>query len=102
MRKDQREELRRLEQALLEPELPEEDWQQDADTDQWLDDFYSPEPVHCQVYNADDTDVDLEEFSEEVQRGHRSGGCLLPLMIILTLVLCALVGYVLWLQGVIG
>ena len=102
MHKDQREELRRLEQALLESELPEEQWQDEDDADQWLEEFYESEPVHCQVYNADDTDVDLDAFSEEVQRDHRSGGCLVPLMIFLTLVLCALVGYVLWLQGVIG
>jgi len=103
MRKDQLEELRRLEEALLEQEAPEEDdWQEEDDSDEWLEEFYSSEPVHCDVYNTDEADLDLEEYSRDVHQGNSGGGCLIPILIFLTLVLCALVGFVLWKQGVIG
>lgn len=99
MPKDRQEELRRLEKALLEIDQPH----QEENPDLWLEDFFDQEDeeVHS-VYNTDDTDVDLDEFSEEVHAGGRSGGCLVPIMLLLTLVLCALVGFVLWKLGVIG
>ena len=102
MHKDQREELRRLEEALLAQDAPEEVWQEEDDSDEWLAEFYAGDPVSCDVYNTDDTDIDLDEYSRDVHQGRSGGGCLIPIIIFLTLVLCALVGFVLWKQGVIG
>lgn len=102
MRKDQQEELRRLEEALMEMDQPEPE----EDADQWLEDFYYvPEEDYAEpydVYNTDEADVDLDDYSEDVHGGRQSGGCLVPILLFLTLVLCALVGFVLWKQGVIG
>ena len=99
MHKDQRQELERLQEALLETQDP---WLEEEDEEEWVEEFYEHESIHCDVYNADDTDVDLDEYSDAVHEGHHSGGCLVPIMIFLTLVLCALVGWFLWKLGVIG
>lgn len=67
MDKRQQRELQRLEKALMESEyeerIPEDElellessWQESADMD-------------YDVYNADETDVDLDAYSEEVHRG---------------------------------
>lgn len=98
MRKDQQEELRRLEEALLEAD-DREDPEEEAD--QWLEEFYRQPAEEFDVYNTDDTDVELEEFSETVHQGRQKGGCLVPLIVLLTVVLCLLVGLLLWKQGVI-
>ena len=63
MRKSQQRELERLERALME----EED-----------NGFYSDQedrknqPFDYDMYNVDDADVDMEDYSEEVY-GHQSG-----------------------------
>lgn len=70
-------ELRRLEEALLEAEnmkesskaTPEPVWQQDDDLD-------------YDVYNTDDADVDMEEYSDAVYR-ERSGNGLSVLLTML-------------------
>ena len=59
MRKSQQRELERLERALMEEE----------DTDLYLDE---EAPAGYDIYNVDDTDVDLEDYSEEVY-GRESG-----------------------------
>ena len=97
MRKDQQEALRRLEEALLEQETPPAR----DDSDQWLEEFYT-EPAHdYTAYNADRTDVDMDVYSREVEAGRRRSGCLVWTAVILTAVLCALIGFLLWKQGVI-
>lgn len=97
MRKDQREELRRLEEALLEQERPAPETEE---ADRWLEDFYT-EPVQgYRAYNTDTADVDMDAYSEDVHAGRR-GGCLVWLMVMLTVLLCALVGFLLWKQGVL-
>ena len=71
MFRDADRELARLEAELLKEEdlLPEEDPEE-------------PEPDEIiSVYNTDDTDEDLADYSEEVYRGSAPGGSLLlPVM----------------------
>ena len=59
MRKSQQRELERLERALMEEE----------DTDLY---FGEDAPAGYDMYNADEADVDLEDYSEEVY-GRESG-----------------------------
>ena len=84
MRKDQREALQRLQDALLE------------------EDFSENEPVPgfaCNIYNTDSTDVDLEDYSEEVHRGRRRSS--LPVLVFLICV--AILGImILWCLTVLG
>lgn len=97
MRKQEQENLRRLEEALLEAEQPkdfpdeelyvlEDSWQEISDTD-------------YEIYNTDDSDVDMDEYSEEVYRG-RSGSSLWVLLMVLTMVLLAV--FILWLLKFLG
>lgn len=96
MRKQEREELRRLEEALLEPEfietpaderaVLEESWQEISD-------------VPYDIYNTDEADVDLDAYSEDVHRGRRTN--MLPVIITL-LALIALSAMVLWLLQYLG
>ena len=90
MRKDQREELQRLEEALLDADVPVKKTPAsgspsvtDEEFDLWLKDFLSdvnmdtypaaspaPKPQATpafDVYNADEMDVELEAYSEEIQ-----------------------------------
>lgn len=76
MSKREEKELRRLEEALLEeeyteeaPDMPEPVWQQNDDLD-------------YDIYNTDDTDVDLEEYSDTIYR-ERSGSGLAVLVTML-------------------
>ena len=57
MRKNQQKELERLERALLEAE--------DTDYPEWDE---QASPFDYDMYNTDDTDVDLEDYSEDVYR----------------------------------
>ena len=98
MRKDQRSELERLEAALLEADAPVTE----EAADEWLEDFYEEPAGDFSVRNTDPSDVDLDDYSEDVYSPPRRGGCLIPLMILLTLVLAALTLYLLKLQGVIS
>ena len=87
MRKQEQEELRRLEEELMATEYTEEDLMDEIEIldDTWLDFMDFPD---C-VYNSDDTDVDLETYSEEVHQGNNRGpssALLVTLIIILSLV----------------
>ena len=100
MRKQQ-EELRRLEEALLAEEytLPEEEellmeealltdsWQEITDTD-------------FDIYNTDDVDVDMDEYSGEVLRDRESGGFSAVLVAITLLLLAGTIVYLLKCMGV--
>ena len=105
MFKDRNAELQRLEEALLEEEedtqvLPQEEMPEDEDLlsdetlDALLEDTASPQTTvpyqnfsndYGNAYNADRTDVDLEDYAEQLQspRKDRSGlvivACLLAL-----------------------
>ena len=103
MRKQEEEELRRLEKALLEdPDLEESD--QEEDPLDWVEDFYDDigdtVPQDFTVRNTDDVDVDIEDYSEDVYRAKR-GGCLIP-GLITVLALCVLTAMVLWLLQYLG
>ena len=86
MRKQEQETLRRLEAALMEQshtdEIPVEETE-DVDTilQDWSD-------VDYEVYNTDDTDVDMDEYSEDVHRG-RHKNSLFPIAMIFSLLLLA-------------
>lgn len=76
-------ELRRLEEALLndpvqqEIEIPELDFlPDDADAD-----------LDYDIYNTDNADVDLEEYSQQVYRQERSGSGLFVLITMLCMIL---------------
>lgn len=82
MYKDAREELKRLEEALLEEEVPqaEEEEDEDVDVDEDVDallakaeEILGTEDTQVvmipRVYNTDHVDTDLDRYSEEVHSG---------------------------------
>jgi hypothetical protein len=107
VRKHQEEELRRLEQALLE-DPQEAESPMEEDPLEWVEEFYEDvteetgytPPQGFTVRNTDDVDVDLDAYSEEVYRGKR-GGCLIP-GLITVLALSLLTAMVLWLLQYLG
>lgn len=95
MHKDQKEELQRLEQALLEADAQEasaawEDTEED-NSDAWLEEFFEEavqeEGLDYDVYNTDPADVDMERYSEAVREAPKKNGCALPVFLILIAVL---------------
>lgn len=116
MFRDASEELKRLEAELLAEEKPEEELPPEEDDDYFLFEDTRPEgdPEIYQnysndygknlrnyasgyrAYNTDETDEDLERYSEETYKAKRSGtGCLIVLLCLLAVVLAA--GAVIWL-----
>ena len=86
MRKNQQQELRRLEDALMETEFANE-W--DAPNKTWQ----SFSETNYNSYNTDDVDVDMNAYSEEVYR-ERSGSGLsvfLTMVAMVALSLCILI-----------
>ena len=86
MRKQQQAELRRLEEALMAEEYsedaapdPDEIWQEYAGQD-------------YEIYNTDDTDVDMDAYSDDVQAGkpRNSAGILVMLTVMLLVAVIAL------------
>lgn len=103
MRKQEQEALRRLEAALMEQErtkeIPmEEDedleviWQELADVDYDVD---------YDIYNTDDTDVDLDDYSEDVHRGSQKNSFLTIFMIFSLLLLAVAIFVLIRFLGVI-
>ena len=94
MRRKEAEELRRLEEALMESEYeescPGDDLEFDIpeldELDILEDTWQETADVDYEVYNTDHTDVDLEEYSEEVYR-ERSSDTLPVLLTIFTAIL---------------
>ena len=72
MRKQQQKELRRLEEALLEAEYPQEAFPADPENELDWEDYEDSESYD--VYNTDDVDVDLDEYSEDVHAGKSGSG----------------------------
>ena len=96
MRKQEREELRRLEEALMKPEFTE----MPADEMEILEESWQDlSDVSYDIYTTDEVDVDLEAYSEDVHRGRQSNA--LP-VIITVLALIALSAMVLWLLQFLG
>lgn len=86
MRKQEQEALHRLESALLEPEEPQDLL---IDDDEELESIWQERIANeYDAYNTDVTDVDLDEYSEDVLRGSRNNP-FLPVVIILCLLLLA-------------
>ena len=84
MRKREEKELRRLEQALLDEESVDESPDYTPESD-WLD-----EDLDYEIYNTDDTDVDLDEYSEEVYH-ERSGNGVAVLVTMLCMVIISVI-----------
>ena len=98
MRKQQQKELRRLEEALMEAEFSQEAFPADPEMELDWDEFEASQ--HYDVYNTDDTDVDLEEYSEEVHRGKGSSGLGIVLTMLCMVALSACILYLLKVLGV--
>ena len=115
MFRDTSEELARLEAELLKEEEPEaEALLEEKEEDPWLYEDTMPEEEDVvfqnysndygknlrnyasgyRAYNTDETDEDLDSYSEEVHRGKRSGGCLTVVLCLLVLALAA--GAIVW------
>lgn len=115
MFRDTSEELARLEAELLKEEEPEaEALLEEEEEDPWLYEDTMPEEEDVvfqnysndygknlrnyasgyRAYNTDETDEDLDYYSEEVHRGKRSGGCLAVVLGLLALILAA--GAIVW------
>ena len=114
MNRDREEELQRLENELLEQddvldeETPEEDNEEFEEEDTRIGDApavyqnfannYGKDLRNFasgyKAYNTDDLDVDLEEFSQEVQEEKTAAPMWLP--ILLTLLIGAVVGAIVW------
>ena len=92
MGKRQQAELRRLEKALLE-----------TDTQNALPDFGRNEPkinAHT-IYNTDETDVDLEEYSDEVQKEPTGGAASVIVTMLVMILLSAGIFLLLKVLGVL-
>ena len=72
MRKQQQKELRRLEEALMEAEFPQEAFPAEPEMELDWDEMDDAEDYD--VYNTDDVDVDLDEYSEDVHAGKSGSG----------------------------
>ena len=70
MRRAQEKELRRLEEALMEAEYPQEAFPADSDEMELDWEYYE----EYDVYNTDDVDVDMDAYSEEVHQGKSGNG----------------------------
>ena len=100
MFRDTSEELARLEAELLAEEEPEEELLPEEE-EPWLyeDEEEEAFPNYAngyRAYNSDETDEDLDYYSEEVRTGNRArNGCLAVLICLLTVGLAA--AAILWL-----
>ena len=98
MRKQQQRELQRLEEALMEADYNQEAFSADSDEFEldWED---YDESESYDVYNTDEVDVDMDEYSGDVHRGKQSSG----LGVVLTmLAMVALSGCILFLLKYLG
>ena len=80
MRKREAEELRRLEAALLENEYDEPDF----DPEPELPEFYRDLQPEFDAYNTDDTDLDMDDYSEDVFDAPGRGNAISVLLTIAT------------------
>ena len=91
MKKQELEELRRLEEELMAGEFPEEDIPDELDL---LDDTWQTlADLTCDVYNTDDTTVDLDALSQEITQPAPKASAVPKLLILLlscVVVFCAL------------
>ena len=105
MYKDAKEELQRLENALLEEELPEIPVEEGEELDSLLAEtrritgLVDPEDVTPdmgatrRIYNADRTDVDIKDYTEQVME---NTGSLTGLSITAAVLAAGIIGVLLW------
>lgn len=87
MDKNQQRELQRLEDALMEVEYTDLDF----DDDELLDAAWPQvEDMDDSMYNTDDTDVDLDDYSEQVysQRSGRGLSVAITMLAMVALSIC--------------
>lgn len=98
MFRDQKKELDRLEKALLEQTEPEEEFEEDPE------EISEEEIPEYTIYNNDATDVDPEEFSEEIDDPpkKRSMGLLAVAFFLMTGAFCFLIWFILKSGGFLG
>ena len=97
MRNRQQKELQRLEKALLEADDFEAYYNEPEEEEPEL--LWQQTDEDYEIYNTDDTDVDLEAYSEEVHQGTSGNG----LSVVLTmLVMVALSASILLLLKYLG
>jgi len=99
MKKQELEALRRLEEELLASEYTEEELVDDLDIleDTWQDFADFPESM----YNTDDLDVDLEDYSEAVYQDSDQGISPAVLVALTVLLLLVVIFCLLKLLGVV-
>ena len=91
MGKRQQEELRRLEEALLESEYETE-----------APDFWTNQgSVNPEIYNTDEADVDMDAYSEDVHRGRKGNGLSVVLTMLAMVLLSATILLLLKFLGVL-
>lgn len=91
MFKDRSEELKRLEEELLEEEELPETWEEEEKEEP---EVVPAKPRHYRVKSTDRVDVDLLRYSEEVEQAERSSGRgLVLLMVLLALGVAAVLLY---------
>lgn len=100
MRRAQDKELRRLEEALMEEEYPQEAFSADVDETE-LDWEEFADPQQYDVYNTDDTDVDLDAYSEEVRQGKSGSGLSAVITMVAMVALSAGILFLLKILGVL-
>lgn len=99
MRRREQEALRRLEAALMENE-PEPAFP--ADGLESLDEFWQDTAgMDYDMYNTDDADVDLDDYSEEVHRGKSGNGLSVALTMVAMIALSASILLFLKILGVL-
>ena len=97
MRNRQQKELQRLEKALMELDDTQAYYNEPEEEEPEL--FWEQPEEDYDIYNTDDTDVDLEAYSEEVHQGKSGAG----LSVVLTmLVMVALSASILLLLKYLG
>lgn len=104
---DREEELNRLEEALLEQEDEPAENVEETKVLGSLEDFFEEEdlpPVQEDVtaYSNLPSDVDLEDFSEDVYAGKKDplSGLSIFFLVVTTLLFCFLLYILLWYKGV--
>ena len=90
MRKRQQQELERLEAALLELEDDEEVFE--AEPEVWEEPWQVSSLPDYEMYNTDDADVDLDDYSEEVyqETSGRGSSIFLTMLAMVALSACIL------------
>ena len=96
MYQDAKEELQRLEEALLEEDILEEDFPEEEISQEEEEIFEQTRRIGelpKEFYNTDDTDVELEEYAQQVQEDNRG---LVGLTVAAILLASGIVGILIW------